>query len=489
MRENVMNGWRFTCVALGCLITLCACAVGPDYKGPSSTISHAAQPPAFRRVGTVKTDESQPPAARWWLALNDAELTHLIETAFQNSPNVRAAQSRLRQARAALREQQRKELPTSSAAAVYLRARTPALGSLAGQNQSDNTDSGSAGHSTLSLYDVGFDATWELDIFGGTRRAIEAARAQAQASQADLDDLHVSMAAEVAQTYIALRDQQQRLALSRRSAEAESQILDFTQQRRARGAASEADLEKLHVQLETTRGTLIPLQAQIEASLNSLAVLTGAEPGALDTELAAAGPLPEVPAAVAIGDPTSMLRRRPDIRAAERALASANAKIGTEVANYFPKVNFLGDIGWGSSGSHGLLDSRNLTLVAAPILQWNVLDFGRTRARIVQAEGARDEDAAKYEMTVLSALEDAETSLSRFGRQRDSVLSLARISTSAGRSYALTEQRYKAGVASMIDLLDSERTRLDAQQNEIQGRAQLVQHYASLQKSLGLGWE
>ena len=187
--------------------------------------------------------------------------------------------------------------------------------------------------------------------------------------------------------------------------------------------------------------------------------------------------------------PSELVHARPDIRAAERALAASNAKIGTEVANYFPKVNFLGDIGWGGTNAHGLLDSRNLTLVGAPYLQWNVLDFGRTRARIVQAEGARDEDAAKYEQTVLSALEDAETSLSRFGRQRDSVVSLLRISTSAERSYSLTEQRYKAGVASMIDLLDSERTRLDAQQNEIQGRAQLVENYASLQKSLGLGWE
>ena len=480
-----MQGWRLISVVMGATGVLSACAVGPDYKGPSSSISHAEQPPQFRRVGSVPTDVAQPPAARWWVALNDAELTHLIDTAFQNSPNVRAAQSRLRQARAALREQQRKELPTSSATAVSLKARTPDLGSLTG----GNSNGGGAGHSTLSFYDVGFDATWELDIFGGTRRAIEAARAQAQASQADLDDLHVSLAAEVAQAYIELRDQQQRLALSRRSAEVESRILDFTRQRRARGAASDADLEKLIVQLETTRGGLIPLQAQIDASLNSLAVLTGAEPGALDTELSEVRPLPQVPAAVAIGDPASMLRRRPDIRAAERALAASNAKIGTEVANYFPKVNFLGDIGWGSTDTHGLLDSRNLTLVAAPVLQWNVLDFGRTRARIVRAEGARDEDAAMYEATVLSALEDAETSLSRFGRQRDSVVSLLRITTSANRSYTLTEQRYEAGVASMIDLLDSERTRIEAEQNEIQGRAQLVQNYASLQKSLGLGWE
>jgi NodT family efflux transporter outer membrane factor (OMF) lipoprotein len=471
---------RYTVVAIGCLSALSACAVGPDYKGPAN--SHS--PAAFKRVGTLPTDTAQPPAAHWWAALNDPELTHLIETAFQNSPNVRAAQARLRQARAAIREQQGKELPSSSATAALLKARTPNLGSLTGSSSGDNS-----GHSTISFYDVGFDATWELDIFGGTRRAIEAARAQAQASQADLDDLHVSLAAEVAQAYIELRDQQQRLALSQRSAAIESQILDFTRQRRARGAASDADIEKLIVQLETTRGTLIPLQAQIEASLNSLAVLTGAEPGALDAQLAAAGSIPEVPATVNIGDPSAMLRRRPDIRAAERALAAANAQIGTEVANYFPKVNFLGAIGWGGANTHGLLDSRNLTLVGAPYLQWNVLDFGRTRARIMQAEGARDEDAAKYEQTVLSALEDAETSLSRFGRQRDSVVSLLRISTSAERSYSLTEQRYAAGVASMIDLLDSERTRLEAQQNEIQGRAQLVQNYASLQKSLGLGWE
>jgi len=467
---------RFTGVVIGCLGALSACAVGPDYKGPSSSISHAEQPPAFRRVGTLPTQAAQPPAAQWWLALNDPELTHLIETAFKNSPNVRAAQSRLRQARAALREQRGKELPTSSANAAYLKARTPDL-------------NGGSGHSTFNFYNVGFDASWELDIFGGTRRAIEAARAQADASQADLDDLHVSLAAEVAQTYIELRDQQQRMELSRRSAEVESRILDFTRQRRARGTASDADIEKLVVQLETTRGTLIPLQAQIEASLNSLAVLTGAEPGALDSQLSQSGAIPQVPATVAVGDPASMLRRRPDIRAAERALAASNARIGTEVANYFPKVNFLGDIGWGSADRGGLFDSRNLTLVAAPYLQWNLLDFGRTRARIVQAEGARDEDAAKYEQAVLSALEDAETSLSRFGRQRDSVVSLLRITTSAERSYSLTEQRYKAGVASMIDLLDSERTRLEAQQNEIQGRAQLVQNYASLQKSLGLGWE
>ncbi len=466
----------FTGVMIGCLGALSACTVGPDYKGPSAAIAHAEQPPAFRRVGAIPAEPAQPPAAKWWLALNDTELNHLIDTAFRNSPNVHAAQSRLRQARAALREQQGKELPTSSATAAYLKARTPDL-------------NGGSGHSTFNFYNVGFDATWELDIFGGTRRAIEAARARADASQADLDDLHVSLAAEVALAYIELRDQQQRLSSSRRSAEVESQILDFMRQRRARGAASDDDIEKLVVQLETTRGTLIPLQAQIEASLNSLAVLTGAEPGALDAELSASGAIPEVPAAVAIGDPASMLRRRPDIRAAERALAASNARIGTEVANFFPKVNFLGDIGWGSTNRGGLLDSRNLTLVAAPYLQWNVLDFGRTRARIVQAEGARDEDAAKYEQTVLSALEDAETSLSRFGRQRDAVVSLLRITTSAERSYSLTEQRYKAGVASMIDLLDSERTRLEAQQNEIQGRAQLAQNYASLQKSLGLGWE
>jgi len=472
-------------LATAATLSLGACVVGPNYQGPPHAAPVAEQTQAFHRAPVAKADTA-PPAARWWEALDDPELDRLIDAALADSPDVHAAQARLRQARSVLSQQKRNELPTASGTAIYLRTHIPDTG-LGGNNSATAGQTlGSGGD--LNFYDAGFDATWELDLFGGTRRAIQAARAQTQMSQAELEDLHVSLAAEVAQAYVGLRDQQRRLDLSDQSAELESRELTLTEERRRRGVVSDAEIERLRTQVETTRGTLIPLKAQIEASLDQLAVLTGREPGALDQELSAAQPIPELPAMVAVGDPGALIRRRPDIRQAERALAASNAQIGEQVANLFPKINLLGDIGWGSTDIGHLFDGGSFTPVVAPVLQWNILDFGRTRAKIAQAEAGRDEAAAKYQGAVLSALQDAETSLSRFGRQRDNVVSLERVKASADRSAVLTLQRYQAGTASLIDQLDTERNRLSAEQNLAAARAQLVADYVSLQKSLGLGW-
>lgn len=458
-----------------------ACTVGPDYQGPPNAAPAAQQAGAFHRAAVAPVENAPPSAAPWWEALNDPQLNALIAQALAGSPTIQAAEARLRQARAGLHQQRAAQLPSIAGNALYLHTNMPDLGGLTGGG------SGNGGGS-LDLYSLGFDATWELDIFGGTRRAVEAAAAKAEASEADLEDLHVSLAAEVAQAYIGLRDQQQRLELARQSAALEQQMLALTEQRRARGTASDADVERLRTQLESTRGTAIPLQAQIEASLDQLAVLTGQEPGSLDGALAKPAALPDVPAQVAVGDPAALLRRRPDIRRAERNLAASNAQIGQQVANYFPKVNLLGNVGWGSTDLGHLFDSGNFTPVVAPILQWNLFDFGKTAAKVDQAEAGRDEAAANYRAAILSALQDAEGALSRYGRQRDSVINLERIKASADRSLVLTRQRYDRGTASLIELLDAERTRLEADQNLIAGRAQLVTDFAGLQKSLGLGW-
>ncbi len=477
--------------SLAVAAALAACTVGPDYKGPPRVAPAAEQAQAFHRAALAQAD-SAPAAARWWETLNDPELNHLIAAALADSPDVHAAEARLRQSRGVVRQQRANELPTVAGSALYVHTQLPST-SLFGSSSSQAASSQASAQSEslsgdLNLYDVGFDATWEVDVFGGARRAIEEAKAKAQAQQASLEDLHVSLAAEVAQAYVQLRDQQRRLELSRQSAELEGRELALTQDRRARGVSSEADIERARSQLETTQGSLIPLRGQIEVSLDQLAMLTGREPGALDQELAAAQPIPKLPAVVAVGDPSALMRRRPDIRQAERALAASNAQIGEQVANLFPKLNLLGDIGWGSTDIGGLFSGSNFTPVVAPVLQWNILDFGRTRAKIAQAQAGRDEAAAKYQGAVLSALEDAETALSRFGHQRENVLNLERVKASADRSADLTHQRYQAGTASLIDLLDTERTRLTAEQNLAAGQAQLVADYVSLQKSLGLGW-
>jgi NodT family efflux transporter outer membrane factor (OMF) lipoprotein len=470
-------------VPVAAALALAGCTVGPDYHGAPQVAPVAAQAGAFNRApqGTVST---APVAASWWLALNDPQLNALIDSALKNSPDLHAAEARVRQARAGLAGQQSNELPKSSADVAYLRTRSPDLGALEG-----GSGSSSSGGAPIGFYLAGFDASWEIDIFGGTRRAIEAASAEADASQADLADAHVQLAAEIAQAYVSLRDQQQRVIIGRESADLEARILTLTEQRRSRGVASDLDVERIRSQVENTRASIIPLDAQVAESLDELAVLTGREPGALDSELAAPKVLPMLPATVAVGDPARLLRQRPDIRAAERRLASQNAQIGEHVADWFPKVTLFGDLSFSASDPGHLLRKSNYTWLGAPYLQWNILDFGRTRASVGQAKAGRDEAEAKYESTVLAALKDADVALSRYGHERDNAMSLREVENSATHAAVLTEQRYRAGTTTALDWLDTERTRYSAEQNRIQSDAQLIKDYVALQKSLGLGWE
>src|SRR5690348_10222885 len=236
------------------VVVLAGCTVGPKYRGAPDVVPNATHAANFHRAPKDVVTPT-PAAAAWWEALGDAELTHLIETGLTNSPDIRAAQARLRESRAGLRQQQRKELPSSSADALYLHAKLP----------SSFLNIGS-----VDFYNVGFDATWEVDLFGGQRRAIQAAAADAMAVEADVADTHVQLSAEIAQAYISLRDQQQRIALVRKSADVEDQILTLTQQRRTQGVASDLDVERIRAQVETTRQSIIPLDAQIIESLDEL---------------------------------------------------------------------------------------------------------------------------------------------------------------------------------------------------------------------------
>ncbi len=455
------------------LSLLAGCAVGPDYHGAPDAAPKTGQAHAFVRQPAAGVSPAAAPA-QWWRTLNDAQLTALIEAALAHNPDVHAAQARLRQSRAQLRQQEAKQLPTSSATVAALRTSMP--------------DSGFTSGGPLTLYTANFDASWELDLFGGTRRAVEAASAEADAVDADLADTQVSLAAEVAQTYIGLRDQQQRLRLAQASADLQQRMLDLTLQRRAAGTAADVDVERLTTQVQTTRATLVPLDAQISESLDRLAVLTGQEPGQLDSALAPVGTLPELPATVDVGEPAALLRHRPDIRAAERRLASAYAQIGEHTADLFPKVSLFGTLGFSADTPGHLLRKSNLSWVGVPYLQWNVLDFGRTRSAIHAAEAGRDEAQAKYAHTVLQALQDANGALSRYGHQREHLERLRLVQTSSRRAAELTRQRYRAGTTTLIDLLDTQRSEFAAQQDVVAGQAELLDDFVSLQKSLGLGW-
>lgn len=462
-------------------LALAACTVGPDYHGAPEVAAQSVQSGAFVRAPSQGVLATRAPAA-WWRSLNDPQLDALIDAALAGNLDVKMAQARLRQARSQLRGERANALPKASASAAALRMRSPDTAILGGSE-------GSGGRGPLDFYTVGFDASWEIDLFGGTRRAIEAASGEAEAVQADLADTQVSLAAEVASAYIDLRDEQERLALAQRTADYQQQMLTLTEQRRARGTAAEVDVERLNTQVNTTRATLVPLQVQITDSLDQLAVLTGRVPGALDVELAQPAPLPALPASVPIGDPATMLQQRPDIRAAERRLASSNAQIGEHIADYFPKVSLLGDIGFSAADPGHLIRKENFSWLGVPYLQWNVLDFGRTAASVDAAKASRDEAEARYGKTALAALKDANSALSRYGNQREHVVRLQEVQASSERSATLVRQRYTAGVSTLIDLLDAQRTEFAAQQDVVAARAELLKDFVSLQKSLGLGWQ
>nr|WP_047168805.1 efflux transporter outer membrane subunit [Sphingomonas sp. Y57] len=464
---------------------LAGCTVGPDYDGPVS--AGAATPPAAFARGDGDATPQAPAAAEWWTALGDPVLDELERRALAGSPSVAIAQARLNQARAALGLERANSLPKANASAVYVHARVPGvdLGSSNG-----NGGGGTGGdEESLNFYNVGFDASWEIDLFGGQRRNLEAARASLGAAEANLADARVSLAAEVAQAYVALRDRQHRLALARESAEKQRAIFELTAQRRDRGAASTLDVERQRSQVEQSNAAVLPLSAEYDAYRNALATLIGEVPGALDGLLADPGAVPLPPAEVAVGDPAALLQRRPDVRAAERKLAASTAKIGVAKAAAFPRLSFLGLIGLGGTSVGDVIDPDKLAAVAVPQLSWNFLDFGRNAARVGQAEGARDEAAAQYRSAVLAALRDAEDALSRYGARRQAVVTAARSKASADTSATLVRQRFDAGTATRIELLDAERQRIAADQALIQAKAQMTTDFIALEKALGLGWE
>ncbi len=472
---------------LALALTLGACTVGPNYAGPPKTLSDTSGSTGFRRGGQ-SASPAAPAIAAWWTQLNDATLTDLEHRALAANPTIAVAQARLRQARASLRLERANQAPNANVSATYLHARVPGidLGDATGGGAGGGSGS-DTGASAVDVYNLGFDASWEVDLFGGRRRSVEAARAQAQAAEANVADAQVSLTADVAQAYVNLRDRQRRITLAQQSARMQQQMLALTRQRFDRGAASALDVERLSGQVEATNGQIVPLQAELESYLNALAVLTGQEPGALDAVLTQPAPVPLPPSQVAVGDATALLQRRPDIRAAERQLAQRTAQVGIADAARFPRLNILGLIGLGGTQLSDISPDKLLG-IAAPMLQWNVLDFGRNRARINQAEGQRDEAEAQYRGAVLTALRDAEDSLSRFGHRRETVASLMRSKASADRAADLMQQRFRAGTATLIDTLDAERSRVAADQNLSAGVASLTGDFVSLQKALGLGW-
>jgi outer membrane protein, multidrug efflux system len=465
MKSTEMN--NSLAILLSTLL-VASCAVGPNYEAPGVT-------PAVVQNARSAQFVAQSPEALWWQEFGDAELDDLVGRALAANLDLRSAYDRVRAARAVFVERKFDYAPHVQLDGAYTHfdEQQPGFGASRINAQSDS---------------LGFDAAWELDLFGHLRRSVEAARADLGAERADYQDAQVTVAAEVARNYFELRGAQKRLSVARENLGTEHQTLELTQLLDDTGRGSELDVQRSRARLKATEATIPPLEAAEKQAAYRLAALLGERPGALDDELK--------PAEVAtyakmlpIGDPAELLRRRPDVRAAERRLAAATARVGVATADLFPRVNVTGFVGF-LSGDVGRLfsttaDNNARAWSISPTVSWAAFDIGSVRARLHASEAQSDAAAAEYEKAVLTALEDTENSFVAYGARQTQLKSLTEQAQASRRAAELANTQYREGVADFLVLLDAQRTQLDAEDSVAQAQTAVNVSVVAIYKALG----
>ncbi|HVN46789.1 MAG TPA: efflux transporter outer membrane subunit [Steroidobacteraceae bacterium] len=453
------------------LAALAGCAVGPNYAKPATSVTTQF---AGTAEGSYSGAEAQ---ADFWTQFGDPTLDRLIEQALIANHDLRIALGHLMEARAERHQSQFDLAPTVTASGGYTKERFPAVDSPTGEPL------------TQRYYDAGFDAFWELDFFGGVRRGIEARTAQMEGAEAGLHDAQVSVTAEVARTYFELRGEQARFAVAWRNVENQRATLQLTQARLDAGRGTELDTARAQAQLSATLSTLGPIEASIARSIHRLSVLTGQQPGALRELLSVPQQLPQLPQLTAVGDPAGLLRRRPDIRVAERQLAASTALVGVAIADLFPKVTFTGNFSYAAAepGQLGTSASRGYTI--APGITWAAFDLGRVRAEVAGSRARADVALATYEQTVLRALEETENALITHARTRQSLADAAAAAAASQTAARIARTRYEGGMVDFLDVLDAERTQLVDEDRLVQSRTDAATSLIALYKALGGAWQ
>ena len=454
-------------------------SVGPDYHAPATKA-----PPHWSEPLVGGETNSAAVTAAWWKNFHDAELDSLIERAACSNLDLRIAQARVREARAQYRIASADLWPTVNAAGSYAYNRQsehqPVLGSLP-------MPSGVPFEN--DVYQAGFDASWEIDVFGGKRRTTESARAQVAATQFGEREVLVTLLGEVARNYVEVRGCQRRLEIARDNIRAQEQSLAIVQNRFTNGLTSDLDVQQASTVLATTRAVVPALETALDASIHRLGVLLGQTPESLETELAIAAPIPAAPPVVPVGLPSELLLRRPDVALAERQLAAATANIGVAKADLFPKFYLTGVAGFESISADDWFKSGSRFWSVGPAVQWRIFDAGRIRAN-VKVQNARQEQAlANYENTTLLAFEDVENALTAYAKEQIRRQSLQDAVKSSEESLRLANQLYANGLSNFINVLDAERSLYQAQDALVQSDRTISANLIALYKSLGGGWE
>ncbi|HEV7135351.1 MAG TPA: efflux transporter outer membrane subunit [Steroidobacteraceae bacterium] len=474
---------RKSIIVIAVAAALSGCAVGPNYHRPTPHVekqfptASAAQGASPEAVASSDIYSHAPAQTEFWKQFDDPVLNSMVGDALTANYDLRIALGRLVQARALRNESLFDLAPTVTAAAGYSKQRTPAVESPLG------------GPYTTKLYDAGFDATWELDFFGGVRRGIQARNAELEGEVATLHDAQVSVIAEVARNYFELRGEQTQLAVARGNVKNQQQVLALAQAELQAGSGTDLDVARAQSQLSTTLSTIGPLEAAVSRSIHRLGVLTGRDPDALTGVLSAPHELPPLPQFVPVGTPEELLRRRADIRAAERNVAASTALVGVAVSNLFPKVTFTGSFGYAAAEPAGFGASGSRSYSIGPGITWAAFDLGRVRAQIAGARAGAVIALDQYHQTVLGALEETEDALVTHARQRDQLRHAEDAARASATAAKLAEIRYKGGMVDFLSVLDAERTELQTEDALAQSRTAAATSLIAVYKALGGGWE
>lgn len=459
---------RGACVAALLAVALGGCAaVGPDYSEPQLAV------PAGWSAGTGTDAMDAVLLARWWHGFGDPVLDRLVADAL-------AANLDLAQARARLREARARRGVAGAALAPSVDA------SLSGSRSRSSGQSGSG--STRELYSAGFDASWELDVFGGVRRSVEAAQADLEASVESLSDTRVSLAAEVALNYIDLRTAEQRLAIAEESIASRGENHQIIRWRQQAGLVSELDLAQATTDLESTRAVLPPLRTAVIEAKNRLAVLLGRNPGELESLVHADRPIPLAAAEIVAAIPADTLRQRPDVRVAERRLAAQTARLGEAEAARYPSLRLSGSLGLEALELDALADRDANTHSLFGGITAPVFNAGRIAANIEIQDALVEQARLAYRAAVLAALEEVENALTAVANTDARRAKLAEAAAAARTTLAIAEYRYASGLADFLSVLDAQRTQLSLDEQLAGSTGELARAQIRLYKALGGGW-
>jgi outer membrane protein, multidrug efflux system len=452
-------------------LLLAACAVGPDYRTPDTRSPDEFVPVEGAQFSSADVERE------FWKSFHDPQLDDLVENALAANHDIRIAVARLREARALRGEARLDFAPTVTSYAAHLDARA-----------SERQTQVPGVNPEQEYYETGFDAFWELDFFGRVRRGVEARSAEVQSAEASVYNTQVSITAEVARQYFELRGAQQRLEVARRNADNQRETLRITLARLDAGRGTQLDASRAQAQLSATLATIPDLEESVTRSILRLGVLIGESPETLLADLGAPRDLPALPATHSIGTPEALLRRRPDILGAERDLAAATARIGVAVGDLFPRITFVGRWGFDAFDSSDLGDGGSETWSFGPSIQWAAFDLGRVKQRINQREAAADGALAKYEQTVLRALEETDASLTAYAKALAKQEHLQASATASLEAATLARVRFESGVADFLTVLDAERSALAAEDQLAQSETQTATALLATYKALGGGF-